>query len=77
MPKEGTENLVMMQVWLPRWVKQAYRRAAFERETTMSKLAAGALIEDCADDPESPANQPAPQPRKPPPTVASWAAARL
>jgi hypothetical protein len=48
---------VPIQVWVKPWVREAFRRAAFEQRTSLSKLA-GDYLESCCDtDPENPANQ--------------------
>jgi hypothetical protein len=56
-------KLVTISAHVPKWVKHAFERRAREQRRTVSSFVGEILIEDCADDPENPANQPQnPQP---------------
>jgi hypothetical protein len=50
-------KLVALTGHVPSWVRDAFVRCAKEQRRTVSSLVAEILIEDCADDPENPANQ--------------------
>jgi hypothetical protein len=51
------KDKVSITVWVPPWVKQAFRRGAYEQGVSVSMLAAGYLEDTCEDDPENPRNQ--------------------
>jgi hypothetical protein len=51
------EDKVSITVWMPPWVKQAFRRGAYEQGVSVSMLAAGYLEDACEDDPQNPRNQ--------------------
>jgi hypothetical protein len=51
-------KLVALTGHVPTWVRAAFIRCAKEQRRTVSSLVAEILIEDCADDPENPKNQP-------------------
>ena len=51
-------KLVALTGHVPTWVRDAFVRCAREQRRTVSSLVAQILEEDCADDPENPANQP-------------------